>query len=88
MERPEEEKKIKRILLDARERLDVNGFGVVLGPTGTIKSFLITKVCQQNPNGVIYIHMSVMDALAKDLANAVGMKLHPMAFDHIVTTKF
>ena len=53
----------------------VSMFGVVLGPSGTGKTYLTKFACSLYPSGVIYHEVYVPSFLAKDLAAAVGMRL-------------
>ena len=53
----------------------VSMFGVVLGPSGTGKTYLTMLACSLYPSGVIYHEVYHPSFLAKDLAAAVGMRL-------------
>ena len=62
----------------------VRCYGIILGPTGTGKSYLTAKVCRDNPSGVIYHHVTVKDNLPSQLAKAVGMKIMPTIIDNLI----
>ena len=54
-----------------------NYFGVVIGPTGTGKSALVTSECNKHPGGVLYYNACEPQVFAKELAEAIGMKVGP-----------
>ena len=54
-----------------------NYFGVVIGPTGTGKSALVTSECNNHPGGVLYYNACEPQVFAKELAEAIRMKIGP-----------
>ena len=54
-----------------------NYFGVVIGPTGTGKSALVTSECNKHPGGVLYYNACEPQVFSKRLAEAIGMKIGP-----------
>jgi hypothetical protein len=54
---------------------DVNMFGVVLGPSGTGKTYLTRLACRLYPSGVIYHEIVDPSTLPTYLAKAIGMRL-------------
>ena len=54
-----------------------NTFGLIVGPSGTGKSALVTKECNRLPKGVLYHNVCEPKDFARELAEAVGMKIGP-----------
>ena len=52
-------------------------FGLIVGPTGTGKTALVTKECNTCPEGVLYYNVCEPKVFAHELAEAVGMKVGP-----------
>ena len=52
-------------------------FGLIVGPTGTGKTVLVTNLCNSYPEGVLYYEVREPKALATGLARAVSMKIAP-----------
>ena len=50
-------------------------FGLIVGPTGTGKSALVTKECNRFPKGVLYYNVCEPTVFARKLAETVGMKI-------------
>ena len=56
-------------------------FGIIVGPSGTGKSVLMTYLCSKLP-GVLYLEVGESSAFPFDLAKEIGMKTEPSnAFD-------
>lgn len=72
MERPNELKLIKEAFI-MKEEVDL--FGVVLGPSGTGKTYLTRLVCNLYPSGVLYYEIVLPSYLPEGLAKTVGMRL-------------
>ena len=72
IERPRELSIIREMFI-MKESLSV--FGVILGPSGTGKSYLTELACNMWPKGVLYHHIDVPSELPVDLAKTIGMKL-------------
>ena len=53
------------------------GFGIIVGPTGSGKTTLVTGLCNKFPGGVLYYHVTNPMVFSKGLATAVGMKTSP-----------
>ena len=61
-----------------RDRPKVKNYlGVVIGPTGTGKSALVTSECNKHPGGVLYYNACKPQVFSKELAEAIGMKTGP-----------
>ena len=52
-------------------------FGLIVGPTGTGKSALVTKECNRFPKGVLYYNVCEPTVFARKLTETVGMKIGP-----------
>lgn len=72
IERPRELSIIREMFI-MKESLSV--FGVILGPSGTGKSYLTELACNMWPKGVLYHHIDVPSELPVGLAKTIGMKL-------------
>ena len=68
---------INELFFPGVEPKEKNYFGVVVGPTGTGKTSLVTSECNKHPGGVLYYNACEPRVFAKELAEAVGMKIAP-----------
>ena len=84
IDRAKEEEEVKGVILGNQKKC----YGIILGPTGTGKSYVVTKVCHEYHSRVIYYHVMAPKSLPLDLASAVDMKLRPRMFDHLVNRYF
>ena len=51
-------------------------FGIILGPTGTGKTYVTQKACE-GKRGVIYLEVELAEVLGVHLARAIGMRTEP-----------
>ena len=52
-------------------------FGIVLGPTGTRKTYVAREACNTKPAGVLYCEVTLSETLGENLAEIIGMPLGP-----------
>lgn len=52
-------------------------FGLIVGPTGTGKTVLVSDLCNQYPEGVLFYEVREPKTFASGLARAVSMKISP-----------
>lgn len=56
-----------------------NGFGIIVGPTGSGKTTLVVDLCNKFPQGVLYYHAMEPEVFSQELAETVAMKIHPLS---------
>jgi len=56
---------------------DQRTFGLIVGPTGTGKTALVTKLCSMLPEGVLFFEVREPKAFATGLAKSLSMKIAP-----------
>ena len=78
--RDEIEEEIKNMVLKNTSKC----YGIILGPAGTGKSYLVAKVCNDHSRYVIYHMITVPSLLPHELAEKVGMKLQPNILDILI----
>ena len=54
------------------------GFGVIIGPSGTGKTSLIREICNDHPQGTLYFEV-LNDDIPGSLARAIGIRTAPAA---------
>ncbi len=87
IQRPEEQENIRQLI----SREDPTQFGIILGPSGTGKTYLTRQVCRDSPSfGVVYYEIPGAPAsFPEDLAREVGMKLSSsLNFVDVLVSKF
>ena len=80
MPRDEIEEEIKDMVLKNTSKC----YGIILGPTGTGKSYLVAKVCNDHSRYVTHHMITVPSLLPHELAEKVGMKLQPNILDILI----
>ena len=78
--RDEIEEEIKNMVLKNTSKC----YGIILGPAGTGKSYLVAKVCNDHSRYVIHHMITVPSLLPHELAEKVGMKLQPNILDILI----
>ena len=51
--------------------------GVIIGPSGSDKSYAVQNTCHENPEGVLYFEIVNADTFVAELCSTVGMKMSP-----------
>ena len=62
---------------DESTRQTKKSFGLIVGPTGSGKTALVTKECNRFPKGVLYYNVCEPEMFTKKLAEEIGMKVGP-----------
>ena len=65
-----------------------NGFGIIVGPTGSGKTTLVVNLCNKFPQGVLYYHSMEPEVFSENLAETVAMKIHPSSIFDLVLGYF
>ena len=80
IERPKEIESVTRLL---NTPVHTPRFGVVLGPSGTGKSFVTRAACYANPSWILYHELFGADTAANELATVAGFREGKGFFDSI-----
>ena len=83
LEREKEFSNLKLVIDNSKKGYDVSKIGgktfkVVLGPSGTGKTYLTRKLCKEYPFGVLYHEVFDPCVAAQELAHSSGMLLEPI----------
>lgn len=70
---------IKDLMIPARDEVQTR-FGVVIGPSGSGKTHIVTKLCNENHEGVIYYEILIPNSFLLGVSEAIGMKTRPATF--------
>ena len=74
---------VQKHFIEKRSSDDYKQFGIILGPTGTGKTFSIQRACNQNSFGVLYTEINPGN-LVKVFAEQTGVPIQPRGlFDSI-----
>ena len=81
--RPELLDKMKMVIGFSQSNLDEmdgdegKGFSVIVGPSGTGKTVAVTHICNESPQGVLYVEVVSANSFMFDIAKEIGMKVAP-----------
>ena len=74
---------IKNTFIEPQSSEDRKQFGVIIGPTGTGKTFSTRTACRENPHGVLYTEINTAN-LVKGFAEQTGVPIEPRGlFDFV-----
>ena len=63
--------------LSLEEDQEVRTFGLIVGPTGTGKTAVVTNLCNIYPKGVLYFEITEPKTFSTGLAKSLAMKIAP-----------
>ena len=75
---------IMRLFIPTMAKKKLGYFGVILEPSGTGKTTIISNICRKHPEGVIYLEICEPESFSQRLAAKMGMRLGPSNIEDVV----
>lgn len=75
---------IRELYISVTADKNVGYFGIILGPSGTGKTTIVSNLCKKYPEGVIYVEITEPLRFPTQLAARMGMRLGPSNMEDVL----